>query len=117
MARNQRLFDLAFRTSRSRLARYEVVHRFGGVYLDADVEYARPLDPLLRGVRDFLGARPVGDVGRFLWVRSLSLDRSGVRSRPAFPASCLVNPVEHLRVTSGPLLLGRTIRMAVGEPA
>jgi mannosyltransferase OCH1-like enzyme len=34
--------------------RYELVWRFGGVYVDTDVECLRPLDPLLRGLPAFI---------------------------------------------------------------
>jgi inositol phosphorylceramide mannosyltransferase catalytic subunit len=37
----------------SNLVRYEVLHRFGGVYIDTDVECKRPLAPLLRGIDAF----------------------------------------------------------------
>lgn len=51
--RNQDLFDRADEIApgsgnqmRSDIARYEVLHRFGGVYVDADFECLRPVDPL-----------------------------------------------------------------------
>jgi hypothetical protein len=37
----------------SNLMRYEVLHRFGGVYVDTDFECLRPLAPLLRGIDAF----------------------------------------------------------------
>ena len=59
--RNQRLFDRAVPYSqKSDFARYEVVHRFGGVYLDTDMECLRPLDPLLDGCEFFAGREPNG---------------------------------------------------------
>ena len=50
----------ALRACRSRseaanLLRYEVLRRFGGVYVDTDVESRRPLDPLLDGVDSLAG--------------------------------------------------------------
>jgi hypothetical protein len=47
----------------SNLARYEVLHRFGGVYIDTDVECLRPLTPLLRGVDAFAALEVPGRVG------------------------------------------------------
>lgn len=51
---NQALFDAASEISaghegqlRSDIARYEILHRYGGVYVDCDMEALRPLDPLL----------------------------------------------------------------------
>jgi mannosyltransferase OCH1-like enzyme len=41
---------------RSDIIRLEVLHRFGGVYVDTDVECLRPIDPLLEeGVDFFVG--------------------------------------------------------------
>jgi inositol phosphorylceramide mannosyltransferase catalytic subunit len=39
----------------SNLARYAILARFGGVYIDTDVECRRPLDALLSGVDAFAG--------------------------------------------------------------
>ena len=39
----------------SNVMRYEVLKRYGGVYIDTDVEPKRPLDDLLRGVKLFAG--------------------------------------------------------------
>lgn len=56
---NQDLFDFAeaYTTSvgqfRSDVARYEILHRFGGVYVDADFEALAPIDELLMGVDCF----------------------------------------------------------------
>jgi len=47
----------------SNLARYEILHRHGGVYLDTDVACQRPLDPLLRGIDAFAALELPGRVG------------------------------------------------------
>ena len=59
---NQELFDKAEEYApadgvgqfRSDVARYEILHRFGGVYVDCDVEPLRPFDSLL-GPEGFAG--------------------------------------------------------------
>ena len=38
---------------RADLVRYEIIRRFGGVYVDTDVECLRPIGDLLAGVRAF----------------------------------------------------------------
>lgn len=60
--RNQRLYDQADRITpghegqlRADIARYEILERFGGVYVDCDMECLRPLDRLLDGVDCFAG--------------------------------------------------------------
>lgn len=66
---NQELFDFAeaYTTSvgqfRSDIARYEILHRHGGVYVDADFEALAPIDELLMGV-DCFAAWETNDV----WV-------------------------------------------------
>jgi hypothetical protein len=47
----------------SNLARYELLHRHGGVYVDTDVECRRALTPLLRGVDAFAALELEGRVG------------------------------------------------------
>jgi hypothetical protein len=47
----------------SNVVRYEVLSRFGGVYVDTDVECRRCFHDLLRGVDAFTGLQPSGSVG------------------------------------------------------
>ena len=47
----------------SNLVRYELLHRFGGIYVDTDVESLRPLTPLLRGVEAFAALESPGCAG------------------------------------------------------
>ncbi len=44
------------------LVRYELLHRFGGVYVDTDVECRRPFTPLLRGIDAFAALELPGRV-------------------------------------------------------
>jgi hypothetical protein len=47
----------------SNLVRYEVLHRFGGIYVDTDFECLRPLTPILRGIDAFTAIESPGRVG------------------------------------------------------
>ena len=47
---------------RADILRLELLHRHGGVYLDADFECLQPIDPLLEGVDCFLGLLDSGRV-------------------------------------------------------
>lgn len=58
--RNQAIYDEAERIApnhvgqlRSDILRYEILDRFGGVYVDADFECLKPIDPLVDGVACF----------------------------------------------------------------
>src|SRR5438309_627607 len=54
--RNQAHFDSATSYAmRSDIARYELLLRFGGIYVDTDFECLRPFDDLLAGVEAFMG--------------------------------------------------------------
>ncbi len=44
----------------SNLVRYEVLHRFGGVYADTDFECLKPLTPILRGIDAFAALEAPG---------------------------------------------------------
>lgn len=66
---NQELYDFAEAITRdhgqfrSDVARYEILHRYGGVYIDCDFEALAPIDELLIGV-DCFAAWETDDV----WV-------------------------------------------------
>jgi hypothetical protein len=47
----------------SNLVRFEVLRRYGGVYVDTDVECRRSFEPLLRGVQAFAGLELPGRLG------------------------------------------------------
>jgi mannosyltransferase OCH1-like enzyme len=47
---------------RADMLRLELLHRFGGVYIDVDFECLKPIDALLEGVSAFLGALDSGRV-------------------------------------------------------
>jgi hypothetical protein len=47
----------------SNLVRYEILHRYGGVYVDTDFECQRPLNPLLRGIDAFAALESAGRIG------------------------------------------------------
>lgn len=54
--RNQREYELATsHAQRSDIARYEILQRHGGVYVDADFECLRPFDELCVGIHGFVG--------------------------------------------------------------
>lgn len=57
---NQRIYDTAEQRCpscmgqlRSDIARYEILFKHGGVYLDVDFECLKPIDPLLEGIDCF----------------------------------------------------------------
>jgi hypothetical protein len=50
-----------FDKSRYDITRLEVLHQVGGIVMDLDVEALRPIDPLLGGVRAFVGRVSAGD--------------------------------------------------------
>jgi mannosyltransferase OCH1-like enzyme len=89
---------------RADILRLELLHRHGGVYLDADFECLQPIDPLLDGVTCFLGLLDSGRVsnavigcvpGHPLLAKAMA----EVRPRTTY------GPVD--REGTGPLLLER----------
>jgi mannosyltransferase OCH1-like enzyme len=92
---------------RADILRLELLHRHGGVYLDADFECLKPIDPLLDAVSCFLGLLDSGRVsnavigcvpGHPLLARAMA----EVRPRTTY------GPVD--REGTGPLLLERLRR-------
>lgn len=61
---NQRAFDqAATQAQKCHIARYEILHTHGGIYVDFDVECRRPIDELLYGVSGFAAAEDDDTVG------------------------------------------------------
>lgn len=85
---NQRAFEAA-RTSaqKSHLARYEILHREGGVYVDFDVECLKPLDDLLPGLHGFAGAED-DDVAGVAVLGAMPGDSLLARVIASVPESC-----------------------------
>lgn len=113
--RNQALFDRAVPYSqKADFARYEVVHRFGGVYLDTDMECVRSLDPLLDGCGFFAGREPSGNVGSAIFGAAPShpIVREVIER---LPASCYLHPRDELSHTAGPMVLNRVLRGGAWE--
>ena len=89
---------------RADILRLELLHRHGGVYLDADFECLKPIDPLLDGVSCFLGLLDSGRVsnaviGAVPGHPLLAQAMAEVRPRTTY------GPVD--REGTGPLLLER----------
>ena len=95
-------------------ARYEVVHRFGGIYLDTDMECLQPLEPLLDRYGFFSGREPSGNVaaGIFGATPSHPIVREMINR---LPASCFFHPIDQLSYTTGPMLLNRVLRDGAWE--
>jgi FkbM family methyltransferase len=101
--RHQALFERAESyAQKADIARFEVIERYGGVYLDTDMECLRPIDPLLEGLDFFAGREPHGPVCASIFgaVPGFRLLRDVIAS---LPVSCLVH--RRLNVQTGPALL------------
>jgi mannosyltransferase OCH1-like enzyme len=113
---NQDLFDFAEACTRhpgqfrSDVARYEILHREGGVYVDCDFEARAPIDDLLMGV-DAFAAWETDDV----WVNNAIL--GCVPGHPlmadliaGLPANVKANRGKRPNQQTGPQYLTRVIK-------
>jgi len=105
--KNRALFERATSyAQKADIARYEILERFGGVYLDTDIECLRPIDGLLSGLGFFSGresaeAIAIGIMGAtpgHLLLRELVA---------SLPASCLTH--RRINYQTGPWLLTRVV--------
>ena len=86
----------------SNLVRYEVLHRYGGVYVDTDVECLRPLRPLLRGIDSFAALEVPGRIGNAILG---SVVGHSVFARAARLARQTIGTGPHSREANGPHFL------------
>src|SRR3954452_17313832 len=107
--RNQHLFDAADSfTQKSDIARYEILLRFGGVYVDTDFECLHPFDALLGGVEAFIGTEDGAhlSIGLMGAVPGHALFEAIV---DALPASLAARPNAPTNHTTGPHLVTRIV--------
>ena len=100
--RNQALYDRATSyAQKADIARFEIVERHGGVYLDTDMECLRPIDTLVDRLSFFAGRERQG-VGASIFgaVPGHPLLREVIAS---LPVSCLCHRL--LNMQTGPTLL------------
>lgn len=107
--KNRRLFERATSyAQKADVARYEIVHRFGGVYLDTDMESLRPIDELLAELTFFAGREQSGFVSNSIFGAEPGHPILGdVIFR--LPASCALNRNLGINMQTGPGLLTRVI--------
>jgi FkbM family methyltransferase len=106
---NRRLFDRAETyAQKADIARYEILYRLGGVYLDTDMECLRPLDELLDGC-DFFAARQYDGVVNIAIVGAVAQHPILRRVIDQLPASCFFNRSKPIYFQTGPLLFDRVI--------
>jgi inositol phosphorylceramide mannosyltransferase catalytic subunit len=114
--RNARLMArVATESERSDLVRYELLHRFGGVYVDADFECLKPLDELIACQRFFVGqdrdAR-VFNTGLMGVVPEHPFLDLLIRAVPRNLALCAQHGVAHPNQTVGPWFFSRLVAEA-----
>lgn len=113
--KNRTLFDRAGTyAQKADIARYEVVHRYGGVYLDTDMECLRPLDDLVDGFEFFAAREPSGTI--CISIFGAAPGHQILREAIArLPASCFVRPGGPINEQTGPFFLDRTVRDGAWE--
>lgn len=108
--RNEVLFDRASSyAQKADIARYEIIHRFGGVYLDADMESLKPIDGLIDGLDFFAGREGDGFVAIGIFgapPRNALLNEIITQ----LPVSCLLNRRCSIAMQTGPGLLTRCLQ-------
>lgn len=99
------------RAELSNLVRYEVLRRFGGVYVDTDVECLRPLPPLLRGISAFAALECPGRVGNAVLG---SIAGHPIFARAAQLARRTLGTGAHSADANGPYLLSLILEQEPG---
>jgi hypothetical protein len=109
---NRAEFDRAERyTTKANIARYEIIHREGGLYIDCDFEALRPIDELLEGASLVVGEDRSGMMNNVFFAASAG--------RPVLayaieklPRSFAARFHDHLVANTGPRFGTRCLRRA-----
>ncbi len=108
----------SYGSQRADFARYLILHRHGGVYVDLDMDCLRPLDPLLEGRTCVLTEEPADHAARI--GRSRMVSNGFIAASPAHPFMERVlgllkvrnlQVVKHAEVltSTGPVMLGEAL--------
>jgi mannosyltransferase OCH1-like enzyme len=105
--RNQTLFERATSyEQKADIARYEIIGRYGGVYLDTDMECLRPIDGLLVGLGFFSGRESAQAIA--IGIMGATPGHPLLRELVAsLPPSCLTQ--RRINYQTGPWLLTRVV--------
>lgn len=108
-----------YRIQRCDAIRYFILHRFGGMYVDMDVESLRPIDDLIAGRELILGALRVGFTnavmgsapGHPLWPRAFAtMEERRRRFARTAPLWAKVAMPMHIGYSTGPIMLTDCLR-------
>ena len=103
--KNRALFERATSyTQKADIAKYELIERYGRVYLDFDMECLKPITDLCSGVDLFAGWEPDGgiNVAIFGATPNHRFLREVVATMPAW---CLIHGNDRVDIQTGPELL------------
>ena len=119
--RNRALFERSETyAQKADIARYEIVHRFGGVYLDTDMECLRPIDGLIERL-EFFSARQYDGIVSQRHLRRGAPPSDTPRDRRTAPGIRLLPSSRADLRANRPVAVrqdpeGRTMGAAAGRP-
>ena len=109
---NRAEFDRAERfTTKANIARYEIIHREGGIYVDCDFEALRPIDELLEGASIVVGEDRDGMLNNAFFGASPAHPVLGY-AIDELPRSFAARFHDHSVANSGPQFWTRRVRRA-----
>jgi mannosyltransferase OCH1-like enzyme len=113
--RNQAEFDAAeLAAQRASIARYELLLRFGGVYVDCDFECLRSIEPLLDGASLFAGWEDAGSVNN-AWLAAGPGHPVLAEIVERIPARVAARRHEPINVQTGPVLFTEVVTAHAGS--
>jgi len=109
---NRSEFDEATRfTTKANIARYEIVHREGGLYVDCDFEPLRPMDELIDGASLVVGEQQAGGLNNALFAATPGHPVLAYAIEE-LPRSFAGRRGDHSVATTGPEFWTRCVRRA-----
>ena len=107
---NQEIYDVSEIVLKSDLARFEMLYKFGGVYIDTDFECYKNIEPLINDLEVFSAGEREGVIGNAI-MGSTPKNPLFKRLINEAPRSILANADYGPNIKTGPVFMTRTLSL------
>ena len=105
---NQELFDVSPVVLRSDIARFEILYKYGGVYIDTDFECYKNIEPIIKDLEIFSAGEKEGVIGNAI-MGAIPTHPVMLKLIKKAPKSIIKNHEYGPNVKTGPIFMTKTL--------